>query len=210
MPTLENPRYEAFAQARARGVLLMDAYESAGFVRHRGHPSRLAVKSEVAERIAELRAQQSALEDLSLVGLLASLRRIIKAGEASENPTLVNAARLAVLDAARLQVELAKAQAAEHWRIDKDYKAMAAGEFGAEPPEGKPDRPAKRPEPPRGAPAVAPSSPQHRPTVSPGAPAHLLASAAQTPIGLPGLSAAAKLNHIGSGALSPRPIGAGG
>ena len=81
MPTLRNPRYEAFAQARAKGALLIDAYESAGFVRHRGHPSRLAWKPEVAERIAELRALQTDMQDVSLLGLLASLRKIIKARE---------------------------------------------------------------------------------------------------------------------------------
>ena len=79
MPILQDPRHEAFAQARARGALLIDAYESAGFVRHRGHPSRLALKDEVAERIAELRALQTEIEDVSPLGLLASLRRIIKA-----------------------------------------------------------------------------------------------------------------------------------
>jgi phage terminase small subunit len=56
MPALRDPRHEAFAQARAKGALLIDAYESAGFVRHRGHPSRLALKLDVAHRIAELRA----------------------------------------------------------------------------------------------------------------------------------------------------------
>ena len=91
MPTLQDPRHEAFAQARAKGALLIDAYESAGFVRHRGHPSRLALKDEVADRIAELRASQTEAEDVSPGGLLASLRRIIKAGENSENPALVNA-----------------------------------------------------------------------------------------------------------------------
>ncbi|MDB5482244.1 MAG: Terminase small subunit, partial [Caulobacteraceae bacterium] len=108
MPALQDPRHERFAQARAKGALLIDAYESAGFVRHRGHPSRLALKDKVAERIAELRASQTDIEDTSPLGLLASLRRIIKAGEASENPTLVNAARLAIVDASRLQAELAR------------------------------------------------------------------------------------------------------
>ena len=42
MPALQNPRYEAFARARAKGALLIDAYESAGFVRHRGLASGLA------------------------------------------------------------------------------------------------------------------------------------------------------------------------
>jgi hypothetical protein len=68
MPTLQVPRYEAFAQARAKGALLIDAYESAGFERHRGHPSRLALSDNVAERIAELRAMQTDIEDTSPPG----------------------------------------------------------------------------------------------------------------------------------------------
>jgi hypothetical protein len=119
MPALQNRRYGAFAQtrakARAKGALLIDAYESAGFVRHRGHPSRLAGKAEVADRIAELRTSQTEAEDITPQGLLASLRRIIKAGETSDNQTLVNAARLAIVDAARLQAELARQQANDRW-----------------------------------------------------------------------------------------------
>jgi hypothetical protein len=77
MPTLENPRYENFAQARAKGALLNDAYESAGFVPHRGHPSRLAYRAEVAERIAELRAAQTlADDDTAPVALLADRAKI--------------------------------------------------------------------------------------------------------------------------------------
>jgi hypothetical protein len=42
MPTLDNPRYEFFAQARAKGARLDDAYEDAGCVLNKGHPSRPA------------------------------------------------------------------------------------------------------------------------------------------------------------------------
>ncbi len=55
MPTLPNLRHEAFAQARARGALLIEAHESAGFARDYSHPSRLARKPEMAERIADQR-----------------------------------------------------------------------------------------------------------------------------------------------------------
>ena len=220
MPTRENPRYEAFAPARARGMLLIDAYESAGFVRHRGRPSRLAVRPEVAERIAELRARQSDMEDVSLVGLLASLRRIIKAGEGSDNPVLVNAARLAILDASRLLLELAKAQDEENVWISNAYKSFEAGQHGDEPPEGRAPRPAqaapappktlaKAPQPtPARAPAAAPTAPLQRPAIAPGAPAHLLGSAARSPLTLPGLGGAAKpagprLNGAGPGRSPP-------
>ncbi len=179
MPTLENPRYEAFAQAHAKSALLIDAYESAGFVRHRGQPSLLALQDEVAERIAEFRALQTDKENVSPFGLLASLQRIIKAGEVSENPTLVNAAPVAILDAPRLQVELASHCEYERKHLNKVFNDLVAEEKTVE-----------RPSPPPEAPAAAPPPPRQRPSVAPRAPHGLLASAARSPLALPGLSTA--------------------
>ncbi|MDB5481986.1 MAG: hypothetical protein JWO83_3039 [Caulobacteraceae bacterium] len=187
MPTLRDPRHEAFAQARARGALLIDAYESAGFVRHRGHPSRLALKDEVADRIAELRASQTEAEDVSPAGLLASLRRIIKAGENSENTSLVNAARLAIVDASRIQAELARHQAHEREHLDwvfNDLQAREAAEAAARAAAERPSPPARRPPAPRRLPESAPRAP-HK----------LLDSAARSPLVLPGLSPATPARH---------------
>jgi hypothetical protein len=50
MPTLRNPRREAFAQARAGGALLDDAYEAAGFAPGNRHASRLAGRPEADRR----------------------------------------------------------------------------------------------------------------------------------------------------------------
>jgi hypothetical protein len=102
MPTLQNPRHEAFAQARAKGARLDDAYEDAGFVLCKGHSSRLARRPEVADRIAELRKMRNEAEDISPQRVIAGLLRMAKAGEASENAALMKEARLALLDAARL------------------------------------------------------------------------------------------------------------
>ena len=188
MPNLQNPRYEAFAQARARGALLADAYESAGFVRHKGHPSRLACKTDVAERIAELRVQQTQIEDVSPIGLLASLRRIIKAGEGSENPSLVNAARLAIVDASRLQAELARQLAVEQHQIINDFNELIGRIAPEAAPVAAPAAAVQPPRPPRDLPAAAPATPFRLPETAPRAPRHLLASAAATPLGLPALS----------------------
>ncbi len=183
MPSLRDPHHECFAQARARGMLLIDAYETAGFVRHRGHPSRLACKPEVAERIAELRRLQIHIEDTSLQGLLASLRRIIMAGERSQNPTLVNAARLAIVDAARLRDELSRQQAQERIQIDSVFNSLEKEGGQAATPAPT----AQRPLPPQGAPAAAPPAPRRLPEIAPRAPVRLLASAAAAPLALPGL-----------------------
>lgn len=97
----------------------------------------------------------------------------------SENSTLVNAARLAVLDAPRLQAELASHHAHERRHLGKVFNDLTSEQ-----------KVVKRPLPPRKVPAAAPSAPRQRPTVAPRAPVHLLASAAISPLKLPGLSAA--------------------
>ncbi|HLZ84820.1 MAG TPA: hypothetical protein VKQ54_14750 [Caulobacteraceae bacterium] len=115
MPTLTNTRYESFAQARARRARLDDAYEDAGFVLNKGHPSRLARRPEIAQRIAELRVQCNEAEDISPQKVIATLLRMAKAGEASENASLLKEARLALLDASRLHGAMADAR-----RLDQD------------------------------------------------------------------------------------------
>ena len=193
MPTLSDPRYEAFAQARAKGALLIDAYESAGFVRHRGHPSRLALKDEVADRIAELRASQTEIEDTTPRGLLASLRRIIKAGENSEIPALVNAARLAIVDASRIHAELERRYDYERKHIDwviNDLAKQEAAAAAAAPA-------AERPAPPREAPLSARPAPTGLPASAPRAPHNLLSSAARSPLALGARHSEARLSPSG-------------
>jgi hypothetical protein len=127
----KNPRYEAFAQARARGALLNDAYEGGGFVPHRGDPSRLAYRAEVAERIAELRTAQTPAEDDTPVALLGALSRIIKAWEGSEDPSVVREARLAIVDAARSRRELEPAQAIDRAKIRSDFSRFDEAQIRA-------------------------------------------------------------------------------
>jgi hypothetical protein len=133
MPTLGNPRYEAFAQARAKGARLDDAYEDAGFVLNKGHSSRLARRPEVAERIAELRVQRNEADDISPQKVIATLLRMAKAGEASQNASLLKEARLALLDAARLHAEATAARRYDQVEIIDEYGrlAKAAGDVHA-------------------------------------------------------------------------------
>ncbi len=113
MPVLQNTRYEAFAVARAKGARLDDAYEDAGFAPENGHASRLAKREEVAERIAELRRQQVEAEDASPQAIVAALVRLAKAGEALETAAGVKEARLNLLEAHRLQGDLARERSCE-------------------------------------------------------------------------------------------------
>jgi len=50
MPILQNARHEIFAQSRAKGARLEDAYEDAGFIPGNGHAGKLAQRPEVSER----------------------------------------------------------------------------------------------------------------------------------------------------------------
>jgi hypothetical protein len=101
MPVLKNPRHETFAQLRAKGAGLEDAYEDAGFAPYKGNASRLASQDLVAERIAELRAE---LVDQAVNRgtILAALMRIAKTTEDLKTLEGAREARGALLDADRL------------------------------------------------------------------------------------------------------------
>jgi multidrug efflux pump subunit AcrA (membrane-fusion protein) len=103
MPVLQNPRHEKFAQARAKGARLQDAYEDAGFAPDRAHASRMANEVGVAERIAELRAAQV---DTTPETMIATLMRLAKASEDLATTAGLREARAALLEARRLAFEV--------------------------------------------------------------------------------------------------------
>ncbi len=103
MPPLENARHEAFAKARAGGARLEDAYEDAGFAPDRGHACRLAQRPEVAERVAELRAANAALEDAEPRAIIAALLRLAKDNEALKSVEGSKEARANLLEVCRLR-----------------------------------------------------------------------------------------------------------
>ena len=105
MPILQNPRHEAFAQARAKGAFLDDAYEDAGFAPGNGHASRLALTPNIAERIGELRALNAQLDEANPQAMIAALLALAEAGEALADVPGVIEARLAILDAWRLRAD---------------------------------------------------------------------------------------------------------
>lgn len=120
MAILQNSRYEAFAQARASGALLEDAYEDAGFAPDRGHASRLAAREEVAARIAEIKAELADLDGASTRNVIAALLRAAEGGRALEGPAALKEVRLALLDAQRLHAEMVVRRQADRmgWRLD--------------------------------------------------------------------------------------------
>ncbi len=75
MPTLNNPRCEAFARLVAGGATLTNAYEDAGFAPGSRHAARLARRQEVAARIAELRAEAGGIADAGGPAVVTALLR---------------------------------------------------------------------------------------------------------------------------------------
>lgn len=103
MPVLSNPRWEAFAQALAKGKTQEEAYEAAGYKPSRHHASRLATNGNVQARLAELqeKAAERALVTIeSLTDELEEARLLaMKEGQPS-------AAAAAVMGKARLHGKL--------------------------------------------------------------------------------------------------------
>jgi len=121
MPILQNARHEIFAQCRAKGARLEDAYEDAGFIPGNGHAGKLAQRPEVIERIGELRAEQTEMDDASPGAVIAALLRVAKASEALATPAAVKEARLTLLEARRLAAELVNDRESQR-RRERTYK----------------------------------------------------------------------------------------
>ncbi len=121
MPALANARHEAFSQYRAKGALLDEAFERAGFVLAKGHSSRLACRPEVAERIAEIRAAMPEAEDVTPQALMASLMRIVAAGIDSDVPAVLKEARLALVDVAKIQGGLSDGRRSDRNEMKYDF-----------------------------------------------------------------------------------------
>lgn len=105
MPMLEDPRHETFARARAKGMRLEDAYEDAGFAPGNRHAARLARRPEIAARIAELRAEQTHLEESGPAGVIGALLGFTRDLEKADDPAVLREARLTLVEVARLRRE---------------------------------------------------------------------------------------------------------
>ena len=103
MPTLLNLRHERFAQLRAKGYSLEEAYELAGFVRDSGHACRLARRPKVAGRIAELRLEiGQAAPRANLEQTIAGLLSLVERADYQTTPAHLAEARLTLMEAHRL------------------------------------------------------------------------------------------------------------
>jgi hypothetical protein len=89
MSELTNTRYEAFAQARCRGLTVTAAYVAAGFTGQKTNASRISRRPEVRARIAELQHRAALRASYDLADAVQYLAAILHArpGEAGpDNP----------------------------------------------------------------------------------------------------------------------------
>jgi hypothetical protein len=117
MPTLQNPRHESFAVARAKGANLHDAFEDAGFPPDRGHACRLAKRDDVAARVAELRLARDKAEESEPHMIIDALVRMARDSEALKTPAGLKEARINLLEANRLRIALTESRNAERTQI---------------------------------------------------------------------------------------------
>jgi hypothetical protein len=120
MTVLDNPRHEAFAQARARGVPIDDAFEDAGYTPDRSHARRLVKRADVAARIAQLRAERAQALDTSPQGLIASLMRLARASEGLNSASGMREARFFLMETARLNAQISLERLVERGRIERE------------------------------------------------------------------------------------------
>jgi hypothetical protein len=105
MPTLTDPRAEAFAVARARGANLEDADELAGFAGGQGHASRFAMRAKVAARVHELievgRRQPITGQDIAF-----ELQRMVQNFDDFDSPQRMKETRETLMALRKMQMEL--------------------------------------------------------------------------------------------------------
>ena len=99
---LKNARHERFAQERAKGKSVDEAYSLAGFKPHRGNAHRLSTNESVAARIAELQARAAKKAVVTVEGITERLLKIAEKGEGANDAPLLSVARASLMDAAKL------------------------------------------------------------------------------------------------------------
>jgi hypothetical protein len=70
MPSLDNPRYERFAQDIAKGMPQLEAYVNAGYKPNDGHAARLAGDGRIVARVAEIKDRAAIRTEITLQSLL--------------------------------------------------------------------------------------------------------------------------------------------
>lgn len=102
MPSLENPRWERFAQELAKGKTADEAYVIAGYSENRGNCIRLKANESVLRRLTELQERAATRAEISIASVTESLLRIAEKAEQLGEAAGLNVAKTAWMDAAKV------------------------------------------------------------------------------------------------------------
>lgn len=80
MPVLKNTRHEKFAQARASGKSIDDAYVLAGYKRNGGNACRLNENENVSARVRELQNKAAGEAEVTAGEIIGGLRKVAELG----------------------------------------------------------------------------------------------------------------------------------
>jgi hypothetical protein len=102
VPLLKNPKHERFACALAKGETATRAYELAGYRSHDGNAATLRGNQKVQDRVAEILKDATATTTLTITMATERLLAIAAKGERSGEASMLSVARLAIMDACKL------------------------------------------------------------------------------------------------------------
>jgi len=120
MPTLKNPRHEAFAQALARGVSASAAYVEAGYKANRHNAAALAREQHIRTRVTELQEEQLAIHKQATAEAVANAKVTIESLIAEAEAARAKAMSEKGGAAAAVSALTAKAKLAGMWREKVD------------------------------------------------------------------------------------------
>jgi hypothetical protein len=120
MPTLKNPRHEAFAQALFRGDCAAKAYTDVGYKTNRHNAATLARQQHILARVTELQEEQLARHQQAAVEAAANAQVTIESLIREMEAARVKAMAEKGGAAAAVAASTAKAKLAGMWRDKVD------------------------------------------------------------------------------------------
>jgi hypothetical protein len=127
MPTLKNPRHEAFAQAVMRGLSAAAAYVEAGYKANRHNAAALAREKHIGTRVSELQEEQLAIHQQATSQAAANAQVTIESLIAEAEAARVKAMEEKGGAAAAVSALIAKAKLAGMWREKVDQHTTGTG-----------------------------------------------------------------------------------
>lgn len=133
MPALSNPRHERFAQELVKGATADEAYQLAGYAANRGNAVRLKTNESVQARVREIQERASVRAEISIATATEDLLRLAKKAESKDSEAGFQAARGAIMDAAKLNGLIVDQSVTDnvnrHYAVSAEPEAADADEW---------------------------------------------------------------------------------